>query len=190
MFYKLLLSAAVAAALLSSASTAADEQDSGRRNTLRVKADLRPKQEVPSVSSEARGRFKATIDQANQTISYEVSYEGLEGNVTQSHIHVGQRAVNGGISVFLCGTADFQPPEGFPAPPTCPASPATVTGVITPANIIGPMGQGIDPTTATVNQFDELIDMLRRGLTYANVHSERFGGGEVRGQIAVEDRKH
>jgi CHRD domain len=188
MFYKLLLSAAVAAALLSAATTVADDQNSGRRNTLRVKANLAPTKEVPSVSSVARGRFKATIDQANQTISYEISYEGLEGPVTQSHIHVGQRAVNGGISVFLCGTPNFQPPAGFPAPPTCPASPATVTGVITPANIIGPMGQGIDPTTATVNQFDELINMLRRGLTYANVHSERFPGGEVRGQVEVEGR--
>ena len=29
----------------------------------------------------------------------------------------------------------------------------------------------------------ELIRAMRAGATYANVHTERFGGGEIRGQI-------
>jgi len=43
--------------------------DHHRHRSFRAFADLVPTQEVPSVSSVARGRFKATIDRANQTIS-------------------------------------------------------------------------------------------------------------------------
>jgi hypothetical protein len=145
---------------------------------------------VPALSSpEARGRFKATIDEENQTISYELSYEGLQAPALQAHIHLGQRRVNGGISVFLCGNAPTVPAAPAPQPPACPLSPATVTGVLTPANIVGPAPQGIDPTTATVNEFEELVAMLRQELAYVNVHSARFPGGEVRGQLRFDRKK-
>lgn len=158
------------------------------RNTVRLFAELVPTQEVPAISSVARGRFKATIDRANQTISYELSYEGLEAPPTQAHIHVGQRRVNGLVSVFLCGNPPDVPPADFPQPPACPAAPATITGVLTPANIVGPAGQGIAPSLGGVNEFDELVDLILEGLTYANVHSQKFRSGEVRGQVST-DRK-
>lgn len=159
-----------------------------RHRSFRAFAEMVPTQEVPSVSSVARGRFKATIDRANQTISYELSYEGLEGAVQQAHIHVGQRRVNGGISVFLCGNPPTVPPAEFPQPQPCPASPATITGVLTAANIIGPSGQGIAPSLNGVNEFDELVEMIRDGLSYANVHSAKFMAGEVRGQLRTDER--
>jgi hypothetical protein len=62
-------------------------------------------------------------------------------------------------------------------------APATITGVLTPANIIGPAAQGIDPATDAANGFEELVRLLRSGVTYANVHSSKFPGGEIRGQI-------
>jgi hypothetical protein len=159
-----------------------------RHRTIRVFAELVPANEVPSVSSGARGRFKATIDRENQTISYEVSYEGLEDATTQSHIHFGQRHTLGGVSVFLCGNAPDVPPATFPQPPACPLSPATVTGVLTPANVVGPNGQGIAPSLNGVNEFDELVEAILSGDTYANVHSVKFRGGEVRGQIRTDER--
>jgi hypothetical protein len=155
--------------------------DQSRRND-RFGARLKPTEEVPALSSVASGSFRAWIDDANQTISYELSYEGLEGAPLQAHIHVGQRGVNGGISVFLCGNAPTVPPESVPQPPACPPSPATITGVLSPANVVGPVPQGIELAT-TADEFDELVRMLRIGFTYANVHSSRFPGGEVRGQI-------
>src|ERR671915_582433 len=50
-------------------------------------------------------------------------------------------------------------------------------GVIAPADIIGPNDQGIEP-----GSFAEAVRAMRVGATYANVHSERFPGGEIRGQ--------
>ena len=149
----------------------------------RLVASLKPTEEVPLVSSVARGTFKATIDEDNQVITYELSYEGLEAAPTQAHIHVGQRNVNGGVSVFLCGNGTNVPPANFPQPQACPPAPATITGEIRPANIVGPGGQGIAPSVGGVNEFAELVAVLRNGDTYANVHSAKFPGGEVRGQV-------
>jgi hypothetical protein len=158
--------------------------DDHNRHDNRVFAELKPTEEVPALSSPgARGRFKATIDAENQTISYELSYEGLEAPALQAHIHIGQRKVNGGISVFLCGNPPTVPAPTVPQPPACPPAPATVTGVLTAANIIGPVAQGIEPTSDSMNEFDELVALLRKELAYVNVHSTRFPGGEVRGQV-------
>lgn len=186
MLSRALPSLTVAVLTLLAATAASGDQ---RQKNLRLVADLKPLSEVPSLSSTGRGRFKATIDVLNQTITYELSYRDLEAAPGQAHIHLGQRSVNGGISVFLCGNPPTVPAAPAPQPPPCPASPATVTGVLTAANIIGPAGQGIDPTSATVNEFEELVDMLRSGRTYANVHSAKFPGGEIRGQVNV-DSKH
>ena len=53
-----------------------------------------------------------------------------------------------------------------------------MTGTIVPADIIGPTGQGID-----VGEFEEAVAAIRAGVTYANVHTVKHPGGEIRGQI-------
>jgi hypothetical protein len=139
-------------------------------------------QEVPANSTDASGKFDAKIGRVKDEIRYELSYRGMTGDVTQAHIHVGQELVNGGISVWLCAN---NPPITAAPPGTqpCPASPATITGTITPAQVTGPTGQGITP-----GEFGELLDMIDRGFTYANVHTSVFPGGEIRSQL--DDRRH
>jgi len=44
-----------------------------------------------AISTQARGNFRAVIDDGASLIHYELSFEGLESDVTQSHIHFGQR---------------------------------------------------------------------------------------------------
>lgn len=160
-----------------------------RHRSIRAFAELIPFNEVPSISSGAHGRFKATIDRENQTIAYELSYEGLEEVPQQAHIHLGQRHTNGGVSVFLCGNPPTVPPATFPQPPACPVSPATITGVLTAANIVGPAVQGLAASQGGVNEFDELVDAILSGATYANVHSVKFPGGEIRGQVRTDERR-
>lgn len=158
------------------------------RHRNRFAADLKPTEEVPALSSTASGSFAATIDEANQIITYELKYDALEAAPAQAHIHVGQQTANGGVSVFLCGNAPTVPPATVPQPPACPPGPATITGTITPANIIGPAAQGVAATTATANEFAELVALIRAGVTYANVHSSKFPAGEIRGQIRSANR--
>ena len=169
----------VTAALLGASSLmalAGDDNDRGReRSRFFVSADLIGFQEVPAISTTAKGRFWALVDAKANTITFRLTYDALEGDVTQSHVHFGQKSVNGGISFFLC-TNGAAPPGPLPA--TCPVGPAVVTGVITPAHIIGPLGQGIEPEA-----FAEIVEALRDGTAYANVHSSKWPAGEIRGQL-------
>lgn len=143
-------------------------------------AVLRGLAEVPAVSTVATGFFHATINEDETAIDYELHYEGLEGAVTQAHIHFGQPMVSGGISVWLCGNnPPTTPPPGTPVCPDAGAGPE-VTGTLTADKVVGPTGQGI-----AAGEFAELIKAIRKGDAYANVHSAKFPGGEVRGQIVV-----
>jgi CHRD domain len=169
-------SVSIVVLLLATAVTATATADNNRRPSApRYVARLVPMQEVPAVSSSARGSFTATLDEDAQTISYELKFEGLEGAIAQAHIHTAQVGVNGGIMVWLCGTPALPGPIGTPV---CPTSPGTVTGVLTPAQVIGPAGQGIG-----AGEFAEVVAAIQNGLAYANVHSAKFAGGEIRGQI-------
>jgi len=186
------LTAAIAAAILGSmigtVPTALAKDDDDHNKSHSTSARLSGFNEVHfiggaapalrgAISTKAKGSFKAKIDEGLQQITYELSFEGLESDVTQSHIHFGQRHTVGGIVVWLCQTL-----PNFPSPtagtPLCggPRS-NTVTGTITPASVITVTGQGID-----AGQFDELVRAIRAGATYTNVHSVTFGPGEIRGQ--------
>lgn len=147
----------------------------------RIREFLSGFEEVPVVSTVADGRFIARISKDKSQIAYELSYSDLESTVQQAHIHLGQKGVNGGITVFLCtnlgnGPVGIQP---------CPASPATITGTIAAADV----SPAIPATLAARNQglntgeMEELIKAIRAGNTYVNVHTTDRPGGEIRSQI-------
>jgi hypothetical protein len=151
-----------------------------------VREDLTGYQEVPAISTEGNGTFKASIDRNGQQISYRLTYADLEGDVQQAHIHIGQEGVNGQIVAFLCSNLP-NPPAGTPA---CPPAPGTVEGTIEPADVQNTTnpppptaGQGIE-----AGAFDELVDAIKAGATYANVHSTKWPGGEIRAQLEDDDR--
>jgi hypothetical protein len=137
-----------------------------------------------AVSTPASGKFKARIDDRRDIIHYELSYEGLTGTVAQAHIHFGQRHTVGGIVAWLCQGTTLAP-EGIvrDLTPECPQD-GTVTGTITPAQVVEAAGQGI-----VAGEFEELVDAIRAGTTYVNVHSSTFPPGEIRGQLD-HDRGH
>ena len=126
-------------------------------------------QETPlTLSTAGFGDFRARLVN-DTTLHYRLRYTDLEGgNVLFSHVHIGQRGTTGGVMFFLCGGGK----------PACPNSPAVVEGTVTPANVIGPAGQGIAP-----GQFDEAIRTMRAGYAYANVHTVTYPTGEIRGQV-------
>lgn len=139
----------------------------------RARATLTGYEEVPAVSSLGRGEFRATIDDEAQVISYSLTLGGtFNSSLLFAHIHLGQRGANGGVSAFLCGGG---------GKPACNAS-GTVTGTITPADVIGPAGQGI-----AAGEWAELVRAIRAGVTYANTHSVTQPGGEIRGQVKATD---
>ena len=174
------VAAVVIGATAMNAAGAADGEGDARSSPFSER--LSGYEEDPLVlSTTGTGEFQAGIDSAAREITYSLSYAGLEGNVLQAHIHLGGRAQSGGISVFLCSNLG-NGPAGTQA---CPAAPATISGTITPTDVIGPGGQGI-----TAGQFDELVAAMRADSTYVNVHSSLYPGGEIRAQLDDPNHHH
>ena len=84
----------IALTLLLAALPAVSQADG---DAIRLRADLIGFEEVPAVSTPARGRFKARIAPDRTSIDYELSYSDLVGTVQQAHIHFGQKSVNGSV---------------------------------------------------------------------------------------------
>lgn len=143
-------------------------------------------QEVPSVSTPASGEFTARISRDDGLIEYELSYSGLVGTVQQSHIHFGQRSVNGSIVIWLCQTTTTPAPAAVAGlTPFCPPS-GTVTGQITAANVIA---AGTTSQQITAGELAEVIAAIRAGVAYVNVHATPLNpGGEIRGQLRASRR--
>jgi CHRD domain len=162
---------AVAIAVVAALAVVVTTAIAGGGNDIRER--LTGYEEDPNtISTTGSGTFNAWIDESGQ-ISYRLSYENLEGDVTQAHIHFGGRHQSGGISVFLCSNI------GSPVPtPACPRQPGSVSGTLKAADVIGPADQGI-----AAGEFAELVDAIRAGVTYANVHSTLYPAGEIRAQL-------
>ncbi len=162
---------AAAVAVVAIASVVATTAFAGGGKEVREK--LTGDEEVPVVLTDAEGKFKAKL--FSDRIEYTLRYEDFEGDVTQAHIHIGQRLANGNIAAFLCSNLG-NGPVGTPA---CPPDPGTVTDEITASEVVATAAsQGIGQ-----GELDELIDAIRDGWTYANVHSTLSPAGEARGQL-------
>ena len=140
-----------------------------------IREELTGYQEDPlTFSTPASGDFHASLQAKKSGISYRLSYSGFSTDVLQAHIHFGGRHQSGGISVFLCSNLVLGP-----APTeVCHMRGGTVTGTIRPADVIGPAAQGI-----AAGEFDELLDAIANDVTYVNVHSDQYPGGEIRAQL-------
>jgi CHRD domain len=141
-----------------------------RGDIVRVEAELSGFQEVPPIQSNGRGFFRAII-RGDNSIIFELSYLDLSSPVLFAHVHFGQPGVNGGILFFLCpgGSRDFCPPSG------------SISGRITAADVQAIPDQGIQ-----AGDLAAVIRAIREGVTYANVHTDNFPGGEIRGQLQVQ----
>jgi len=180
------LAAGILATMLGASSLMAhdDDDDRGRDHDGRfvARAELIGFQEVPALSTTAHGRFRAVVDTQANTITFKLTYDALEGTVQQAHVHFGQKSVNGGISFFLCSNLG-NGPVGTQA---CPPPPAEITGVIMPEQVIGPGPTGTPPAGGQgieAGAFAEIAAAIREGVAYANVHSSKWPGGEIRGQL-------
>lgn len=147
------------------------------------RANLNGVGETPIVVGGAAGHSTLTISNDEKSIKYELTYGGLEGNtvpngkVLFAHVHVGGPAVAGGVAVFFCGGGNSSATQM-----ACPVS-GTVSGTWTSLDVVGPVAQGVDPTNQGADEaFARLVKSIKAGLSYANVHTTRSPGGEVRGQ--------
>jgi hypothetical protein len=150
--------------------------------------------EAPAiVSTTGDGTFEAVISRDDTEISYTLTFKQLEGDVRQAHIHIGHPQNSGGIVLWLCDSdANPSPRANTPAcnqddPSNLRAG--TVSGTLTEADVQSLAGNGVaGPTATTAGEFAEVVALVRAGKTYVNVHTVKFGAGEIRSQI--ENHEH
>jgi hypothetical protein len=138
-----------------------------------------------AILSPAQGNLTLNVAKDKQSINYQLTYSGFVNppgkinTVTQSHIHFGKEHVAGGIMVYFCTNLTVPPPAP-PAtkPPPCPSTNGTVSGTLTPSDVIGPTGQNVTP-----GDFSALLAALKSNTAYGNIHTTVWGSGEIRGQI-------
>src|SRR5262249_59832384 len=102
-----------------------------------------------------------------------LTYSGLNTPAAVAHVHFGQPNVAGNVVFFSCGGG------GKPACPAGTTTPATVTGTVTAADILAPAGQGLQ-----AGDNAGMIEEIRAGFAYANVHTSSSPAGEIRGPLS------
>ena len=175
-----------ATAVLAVATTALAFSDQGGR---RFSEFLNGLKEAPAiVSTTGSGTFRASISKDETEINYELTFENLEGDIRQAHIHIGHPQNSGGIVLWLCDS-DANP-SPLATTPACNVDDPTnqragrVSGTLTQADVQTVAANGIaGPAVGTDGEFAEVVALVRAGATYANIHTAKFPPGEIRSQI-------
>jgi hypothetical protein len=127
------------------------------------KAKLTGSNEVPSVKTKAKGEIKFKLSKDGKQLSYKLQVKNIE-NPNAAHIHLGKKGKTGPpIANLFTGPKK----EGK-------FSGDLSEGTITAENLSGElMGKSLA----------DLVQLIKSGDAYVNVHTDAHPEGEIRGQI-------
>jgi hypothetical protein len=132
----------------------------GNRN---FRAHLSGDEEVPPVDTQGQGQVIFQLNRDGTELSYKLIVANIE-DVTQAHIHLAPAGQNGPVVAFLFGFV-------FGGVTT---NGILAEGTLIADDLIGPLSGG---------GLADLINAMRAGNTYVNVHTIAHPPGESRGQI-------
>lgn len=134
-----------------------------KADKLNFNASLKGRNEVPAVDSKGAGQVSVKISKDETSLYYKITAANIE-NVIQAHFHMAPAGSNGGVVAFLHG----------PVPqPSGPQNGVLAEGTITEASLIGSLA----------GDFAGLVQAIRDGNIYVNVHTMAHPSGELRGQL-------
>jgi hypothetical protein len=133
--------------------------------------------EVPPNNSPGTGLATVSYDTVAHTLKVDVTFSGLTGTTTASHIHVAPALnQNGPVATQLPTFVGF--PLGVTAGSYSQQFDLTQASSWNPAFIAS--------NNNSISGAEEALALaLRRGLAYVNVHSTPFPGGEVRANLTL-----
>jgi hypothetical protein len=130
-------------------------------------AGLAGTNEVPPVDTQAIGEAFIRVVDNGKALHYKLIVTNIE-NVTMAHIHLGKPGHNGPPLAWLYPSSP--PPVLIPGT----FSDTLAAGILRADNLIGPL-EG--KTIAA------LVEAIRAGQAYVNVHTKQHPEGEIRGPI-------
>ena len=114
------------------------------------------------VTTTATGSAVVTV-MSPDSIEWTLYVAGMD-SITAGHFHAGDANSAGPVMFFVFGG---------------PTTARGITGLLS-SGMIRRSGS----TFSGAFTYDSLLTRIRAGTTYLNVHTRRFGGGEIRGQVS------
>jgi hypothetical protein len=130
------------------------------------------------VETDAEGEVEFDFDREDDELAYEIDLEDIEA-ITQAHIHLGGSDENGPVVATLLRFTENVDGSGEGAPFTPEDDDYEAEGTLTADDVIA--RDGFD------GSLDALIQAMRAGNAYVNVHTVANPSGEIRGQIEADD---
>jgi hypothetical protein len=128
-------------------------------------AKLSGSNEVPPITSKASGIATFDLNAAGTQMKYTLNVTDID-HVIAAHIHMGKSTENGPIVVNLF----------IPAKATGKVTGSLARSSINSTSLIGPL-KG--------KQMPDLINIMKNGQAYVNVHTAQNPPGEVRGTVTA-----
>ena len=148
--------------------------------TVHLNSILLPTNEVPPTASSGVGAASMDLDLVAQTLQLNIAFTGLTSGTTASHIHCCLPSpLATGVNVGVATTTPTF--AGFPLGVTSGTYNATLD--LTQASSYNPAFITLEGSLAAAEA--ALINGLLNGLTYLNIHTSQFPGGEIRGFVVT-----
>ncbi len=136
-----------------------------QEGVLVFRADLSGAEEVPPHATDTTGAARFIVNQDRSSIEFSLDIRNGTDilGVAGAHLHCAPAGMNGSVIMFLVGSAA----GGFDGR-------LEVRGTLNQGNVINASCGATLP---------EIVQSMRDGNVYVNVHSVAHPGGEVRGQL-------
>lgn len=142
-------------------------------------ASLSGANESPANASPGVGSATVRIDTVLNTMTLNITFSGLLGNTTASHIHCCTASPLTGTAGVATTTPNF---AGFPLGVTA-GSYATVLDLLASSSYNPAFITAQGGTVALAEQ--ALLNGMAAGRTYLNIHTTTVPGGEIRGFLVA-----
>lgn len=130
-------------------------------------ATLSGKNQSPAIDTPAHGSATFTLSKSGTTLYYRLYVADIDG-VSMAHIHIAPAGQEGPVAVWL-----------YPAHPPAKVKKGKFTGLLARGSITASRLEG--PLKGKT--IADLVQEIKNGDAYVNVHTVRHPAGAIRGQI-------